>query len=482
MTRTESHLGWLSIVRLGLVQASLGAMVILTTSTFNRVMVVELALAAMVPGALVMLREVLQFLRPRWGHGSDVGGRRTPWIVGGMALLALGVFGAGVSTAWMSTSVSAGLTGAVLSYVVIGIGVGAAGTNLLALLAKQVAPARRAPAATIVWLMMFVGFIITSAVAGALLDTAPAAGAADAAAGAYDPERLILVTGGVCAVAFLVTVLALYGVERRPGAAPQAAVAGASAGGGDPGPKPRFLDTLVAVWREDEARRFAIFVFVSMFAYNMQDLILEPFAGAAFGFTVGESTSLTSQQHSGALVGMLVVGILASRIGGGRPAALKLWTVAGCIASAFTLAGLALSGQFIEVWPLRLNVILMGVATGAFTVAAISSMMGLAGAGTRNREGIRMGVWGAAQAVAFAAGGFFGTLAADASHLVLDAKADAYGLVFAVEAVLFLVAAGLAARIGGVAAVRGSADPETAPAERGAPVLAATAEQQLGTR
>mgnify|MGYP006158636781 CR=1 FL=1 len=38
-------LSWLSIVRLGLVQAALGAIVVLTTSTLNRVMIVELGLA-----------------------------------------------------------------------------------------------------------------------------------------------------------------------------------------------------------------------------------------------------------------------------------------------------------------------------------------------------------------------------------------------------------------------------------------------------
>ena len=41
-----SPFGWLHIVRLGLVQAALGSIVVLTTSTLNRVMVVELALPA----------------------------------------------------------------------------------------------------------------------------------------------------------------------------------------------------------------------------------------------------------------------------------------------------------------------------------------------------------------------------------------------------------------------------------------------------
>ena len=77
-------LGWTGIVRLGLVQAALGAIVVLTTSTMNRVMVVEFALPAMLPGALVALHHVIQMTRPRLGYGSDVGGRRTPWIIGGM--------------------------------------------------------------------------------------------------------------------------------------------------------------------------------------------------------------------------------------------------------------------------------------------------------------------------------------------------------------------------------------------------------------
>ena len=44
-------LSWLSIIRLGLVQMCLGAVVVLMTSTLNRLMVVELSLAATIPGA-----------------------------------------------------------------------------------------------------------------------------------------------------------------------------------------------------------------------------------------------------------------------------------------------------------------------------------------------------------------------------------------------------------------------------------------------
>jgi BCD family chlorophyll transporter-like MFS transporter len=100
----RGYLSWFEIVRLGLVQTALGAIVVLTTSTLNRVMVVELALPAMLPGALVALHYVVQLSRPRWGHGSDMGGARTPWIIGGMAVLALGGVLAALATALAASS------------------------------------------------------------------------------------------------------------------------------------------------------------------------------------------------------------------------------------------------------------------------------------------------------------------------------------------------------------------------------------------
>ena len=41
--------GWPQIIRLGMVQAALGAILVLMTSTLNRIMVVELMLPALVP-------------------------------------------------------------------------------------------------------------------------------------------------------------------------------------------------------------------------------------------------------------------------------------------------------------------------------------------------------------------------------------------------------------------------------------------------
>ncbi|MGF1474597.1 MAG: BCD family MFS transporter [Geminicoccaceae bacterium] len=417
-------LSWFGIIRLGLVQTALGAIVVLTTATLNRVMVVELALPAMLPGALVALHYAVQLTRPRLGYGSDVSGRRTPWIIGGMACLCAGGVLATAATVLMATMLWTGIALAILAFVMIGLGVGAAGTSLLVLLAKRTDSKRRAPAATIVWLMMIAGFVVTAGVAGAFLDP-------------FSPARLLAVASAVAAIAFVVAVVAVWGVEGRSAVGPVR---------GEPEKTP-FREALAQVWSEPLARRFAVFVFVSMLAYSAQDLILEPFAGSVFGMTPGESTQLSGVQHGGVFVGMVLVGVLGSRFGRQKNGIMRAWAVGGCIASAMALIGLAVGGLVGPAWPLKTSVFALGVANGAFAVAAIGSMMGLVSAGRESREGVRMGLWGAAQAIAFGLGGFIGTAAIDLTRNLFAADATAYAVVFALEAVVFLVSGVLAAQV-----------------------------------
>jgi BCD family chlorophyll transporter-like MFS transporter len=420
-------LGWAGIFRLGLVQTALGSIVVLTTATINRVMVVELALAAMLPGALVGLHYGVQFMRPRFGHGSDLGGHRSPWIIGGMAVLAIGGISAALATAWMETNLVAGIVLATLAFVLVGLGVAASGTTLLALLARLVIPKRRAAAATMVWLMMIAGFAITAGTAGYFLDP-------------FSSARLITVTTTVCLLALVLTVVAIYGVERSTQAVQPLPHR-------KPQPQDSFREALAQVWAEPAARHFTIFVFVSMLAYSAQDLILEPFAGHVFGLTPGQSTQLSGVHSSGLLVGMLLVALLGSGFSGRTFGSLRLWMIAGCTASAAALAGLAIAGISGPPWPLNASVFSLGFANGTFAVAAIGSMMAMAGRGRESREGTRMGLWGAAQAFAFGLGGFLGTAAVDLTRFLFDSPMLAYATVFSTQALLFLSAALLAARI-----------------------------------
>ena len=90
---------------------------------------------------------------------------------------------------------------------------------------------------------------------------------------------------------------------------------------------------------------------------------------------------------------------------------------------------------------------LLGLANGAFSIAAIATMMRLAGEGGPGREGTRMGLWGAAQALAFGLGGLVGTGASDLAHWLLAGQRNAYASVFALQAVMFAVSAVVALRL-----------------------------------
>ena len=424
MTKT---LGWAGVVRLGLVQSALGAVVALTTSTLNRVMVVEAAMPAMLPAAFVAWHYVVQLSRPRWGYGSDMGGKRTPWIIGGMGVLCLGALIATDATLMLRANPAAGIALALLAFTLIGAGVGASGTSLLALLASRVAPERRPAAASITWILMIVGIVVSAGVTGGLLQP-------------FSPERLAMIASGVAGTAFLVTLLAVWGAEAR--STPVAAASPAPAHA-----KPPFREVVAEMWADPLARRFTIFVFVSMLAYSAQELILEPFAGLVFKMTPGQSTQLSSLQHGGVLVGMILVGVMGARLGDKRRAWMRPWTIAGCVGSAVALVGMGAACLVGPAWPLKPTVFVLGFANGVFAVSAIGSMMGLAGAGRGGREGVRMGLWGAAQAAAFACGGFFGAAGVDLMRTLMHQNATAFLIVFAGEAAVFLIAGNLAARL-----------------------------------
>lgn len=447
------QLGWLGVLRLGLVQMAIGAMVVLTTSTLNRVMVVELGLPALLPGLLVALHYAVQISRPRMGHGSDVGGRRTPWIIGGLALLATGAIGAATATAWMSRSTVGGIALAVLSFLCIGGGVSAAGTNLLALLSARVAPERSAPAATLVWMMMIFGLAFTAVVAGKLLDP-------------FSPARLVTVMAGACAAAFALALLALWRVEPARAARPAAGVQETAV---------PFRTALAQVWAGAQARRFTVFIFVSMLAFSAQDLILEPFAGIVFGWTPGQTTQLSGLQHGGVLAGMILVALAGAGWLGPRLRSLRGWSVGGCIVSALALLGLVGAGAVGPGWPLTANVFLLGAANGAFSIAAIATMMRLAQAEGGQRAGVRIGLWGAAQALAFGMGGVVGTGLSDLARVLIGSPVAAYASVFALESLLFIAAAVLAWRIRGDQALAAPVPaPEAPPHARSSTPVGAT--------
>lgn len=402
-------LGWLGLLRLCLVNAAIGGLAALPVNLFNRLMTVELSLPALLPGLLVALHYGVQLTRPVWGHRSDAKGGRTPFILGGIAVVGAGL----IVTAWGIQVAEASTTAAlmiwVVAYAAIGLGIGAAGTSFLALLATAAPDNHKGAAATIAWLMLIAGAIVASIGTGIALDP-------------YSPARLLTVIACVAAIALGLSFVALAGLERTLGDPPEPEIR-------------RLRPALIATWADPGARAFTGFVFLSIFAFYLSELVFEPFAGHIHGLSPEDSTKLSGFKDGAALLGMIGAGLL-STIGIGS---LRAWAVTGCVISA---AGLIALGAGLPLVP---STITLGVGNGLFVVGAIGSMMRLAAERAR-ATGIRMGVFGAAQAIAAGLAGLFATGTLDLANLTTT-QSTAYATVFTLEAVLFLAAAFVAARL-----------------------------------
>ncbi len=409
--------GWGFVARLGLAQIAIGAVAAIMTSTLNRVMVVELALPATIPSILVALHFVIQMSRARFGFDSDRTGHRAPWILGGVIVFSAGGFLSAVGVSVAATQLAMGLALAFIGYALIGVGMSAAGTALLAHVAEEVEPRRLGGAAALLWIMMIAGIAVTAGVSGQLLDP-------------FSFSRLLTVIGVVCLVAIALASLAAWGSWgiRRPAIATPAVAQSAG-----------FGTVLRDALADQSTRRFALFVFAAMLAYSAQDLILEPFAGRVFGMTPGESTKLGGTQHGGVMLGMLGAAVLSARIG-----SLRQWAVGGCLASAVMLVALSQSPALGGATALSMIIFGLGMANGVFAVGAIGAMMAMTAADATRGAGIRLGVYGAAQAIAYAAGSLGGGVASDLTIASFGDVTRGYTVIFAAEAVLFIVAAGMA--------------------------------------
>ena len=433
-------MNWFSILRLGLVQLCIGSSVVIPLSTLNRLMKVELALPATIAGFLIALHYAVQLTRVNWGYLSDKTQNRSQWIIFGMLILGIGGVLASVSIPLIESNFAYGIMLALFSYTLIGFGVGAAGTPLLALLASYSSKSQKGFAASITFLMMILGLAITGITAGIILDP-------------YSHQKLMKITASLAIITNILSYLSLKNLEKSLLNNADARIPNSIRY------DVPFLTGIKKIWMEREARLFTIFIFISMGAFSMQDPILEPFAGEVFGFAVGESTKLDGLHKVGTLIGIILIILCLSkfRIGFGsfsifkneRLGSEKLWLITGCLFSALSLFIISLLGLTYRD-PVILNsvVFLFGISNGVFTAGILGTMLHLASRGSGdNNTGTRMGIWGAAQAYATMIAVFFSTVLVDILGLMMNSLPSVYGIVFLTAASFFIAAAFLGSLI-----------------------------------
>jgi BCD family chlorophyll transporter-like MFS transporter len=119
----------------------------------------------------------------------------------------------------------------------------------------------------------------------------------------FDPFRLIRVVQGAAAAGIVLNLIALWQQERvKPMSRAERDA-----------PRPLFRDAWADLGRGGEAGRLLVVVFLGTMAFNMQDVLLEPYGGEILGLSVSSTTLLTAMWAVGALIGFGVAARLLGR-------------------------------------------------------------------------------------------------------------------------------------------------------------------------
>ena len=363
------------LLRLSLFQVSVGMATVLLIGTLNRVLIVELGLSAWLVSLMVALPLVFAPFRAFVGFRSDhhrsvLGWRRVPYLWMGSLLqfggLAIMPFALIVLSGDTHGPVVIGHIASALAFFLVGAGMQTTQTAGLAL-ATDLAPRELRPRViALMYVMLLVGMVISGLAFGVLLAK-------------FSQFRLIQVVQGSAMITMALNIFALWKQEpRQPSRTLNAP------------PAPYFDSVWRAFTAQRRAVRFLWAVCLGTAAFNMQDIILEPYGGQVLGLTVGATTLLTA----GLAAGMLTACSLSARVLARGADPIRLagnGVLVGVLAFTFVSFAAPLHAPAL----FRIGTALLGFGAGLFSVGTLAEAMDRDRGGN---TGLALGAWGAAQA------------------------------------------------------------------------------------
>jgi len=164
-------------------------------------------------------------------------------------------------------------------------------------------------------------------------------------------------------------------------------------------------------------------------AFNMQDIVLEPYGGEILHLTVGATSALTAMLAGGGLIGFLIAGRQLAR--GMDP---MLLAASGAMVGIPAFSAVIFSAPLEAGWLFRLGALGIGLGGGLFAVGTLFTAMRLDGGGY---IGLALGAWGAVQSTAAGLAMFFGGALRDGVTQLT--AGGAFGAAFAVPSVGYSV-------------------------------------------
>ena len=422
-------------VKLGAFHIGSSAADLLVSAVWNRIMIVELGVAAWPVALLSALRYLLAPLSLWAGHRSDfrplLGTRRVGYIWLGRGLMLLGLPLLPWSTVQLAREPGSvgGWALAFLSFSLFGLGTLLSGPAYLALVHDSAPYARRGQAVGVVQFMLVASFAFLPLFYSRLMPD-------------YEPAaywRMVLTGMVIAGVLWFLSVWR----EERAVAAPSTRAT----------PRP-LREALRGIWAVQDTRRYGLFLGASAFFAFMQDAVLEPFGGDVFGLTVGETTRFNAYWGSGVLLGMLGALALTRRRGPDQQVGTTRWGLAWMSVPLLGLGGAAVLPSLGWVRPLLM---IFGVGFGVFTVGGVSLLMAMS---KERQAGMYLALWSAIQLVSRGAGIAAGGALRDLALALTGGFTSAYAAVFWVEALGVLGCIALLRRVdvAGFAAGRQAVD------------------------
>ena len=431
-------------LQLGSFQLGLGIFGVLAFGLFNRLLIEDIHLPAVLVAVAIGSQQLMGFTRVWFGHRSDripsSRLKRTPFILSSSVALAL-LFGVACRLVLQLGRVVEGSAGATQAslllmltavFVAIGTAIAAGGTALAALIADRTTTEERPKVLSVVWGMRLVGVLFGSVLVNQMFGDACAAGAStrDVLAGL---ERLAVVTPPLLLGLGVVSVL---GVERRGTGSTEKPAGDVT----QESQRLTLAQLLIRLRSIPEAGRFLGVLCLFTFSMFLNDAVLEPYGAAVFGMGVCATTSLNVLLALGFFGGLALSGfVLIQRFGTIRVARY------GAVLASSALALMLLAGADGSIPLLQVAVALFGLSLGVCINACLTLMFSFV---QSERTGFLLGIWGAgyayASGLATIAGG--GLLTLFKSFNGGDAF-GAYGGVFGLQMICFFGAAWISGRL-----------------------------------
>jgi BCD family chlorophyll transporter-like MFS transporter len=439
------------MMRLGLFQVALGTMSVMTLGVLNRVLIQELKVPAVIATLMLALTFFVAPARVWFGQRSDshplFGYHRTGYIWLGAASLALTSMAA-VQVMWKlgdslaTSSWSAATYGwtvlLAILFAIYGLSVSACSTPFATLLVDITDEDDRSKIVSIDWSMLLGGVIIGAITISKILEKLKA-GAAIELVQAQINQLFMMVLPAVCVLALIAT----WQVEKKYSRFSQRRAQSL-------GESPVGLRQAWQVLNNNrQTTVFFTFLVCMTLGLFMQDPVMETYGGQVFGMSIGETAKLNAFFGSGTLVGLLLTGfILIPKIGKQRS------TKLGCALVAASMFWVIVAGFTHKVMFLQMALVLFGLFSGMVTTGALTLMLDLT---LPETAGTFIGAWGLSQALAKGLANVLGGAGLDIGKKIFVASGDnlstspglvlAYGLVFAMQAGVMLVAIGLLSRV-----------------------------------